>query len=265
MYIQTVMILDEIIFNKRQEVTALKIALHRLDLKNEIKKLKPAKDFLAAVSAPLAVIAEVKKASPSAGIIRPDFDPVKIAKEYEKAGASAISVLTDQKYFKGSIEDLKKVAKAVKIPVLRKDFIIDDDQIFEARLAGADAILLIVAVLDDDTLSEFVRISRNLSMQTIVEVHNEKEMERALNTPTKIIGVNNRDLKTFKVDVNTSVRLAALVPANRKITLISESGIRSSEDAKKIQEAGFDAMLIGEELMKSKDVENKMKELSLKK
>ena len=257
------MILDDIIFDKRQEVTALKIKLRHIDFKKLIKKTLPARDFLSAISKPVSLIAEVKKASPSAGVINEDFDPVKTAKEYEKAGAHAISVLTDKKYFKGSIEDLKKVVKAVNIPVLRKDFIIDEDQIYEARMNGADAILLIAAVLNDAQLSEFIKITRNLGMRAVVEVHDEEEMERALKTPAKIIGINNRDLKTFKVDLQTTVRIAAMVPKNRKITLVSESGIKTAADVRLVKEAGASAVLVGEELMRQKDIPGKIRELRL--
>ena len=257
------MILDDIIFDKRQEVTALKIKLRHIDFKKLIKKTSPARDFLSAISKPVSLIAEVKKASPTAGVIKEDFDPVKTAKEYEKAGANAISVLTDQKYFKGSIEDLKKVVKAVNIPVLRKDFITDEDQIYEARMNGADAILLIASVLNDVQLSEFIKITRNLGMRAVVEVHNEEEMERALKTPARIIGVNNRDLGSFKVDLQTTVRLSKLVPKNRKVILISESGIKTAADVVTVKDAGASAILVGEELMRQNDISAKINELRL--
>ncbi|MEK7376628.1 MAG: indole-3-glycerol phosphate synthase TrpC [Candidatus Margulisiibacteriota bacterium] len=257
------MILDDIIFDKRREVAALKIKLRHIDFKKLIKKTSPAKDFLSAISKPMSLIAEVKKASPSAGVIKEDFDPVKTAREYEKAGAGAISVLTDRKYFKGSIKDLKKVVKAVSIPVLRKDFIIDEDQIYEARMNGADAILLIASILDDARLSEFIKITRNLGMRAVVEVHSEEEMERALKTPAKIIGINNRDLKTFKVDLQTTVRIAAMAPKNRKVTLISESGIKTAADVLLVKGAGVSAILVGEELVKQKDIPGKIRELRL--
>ena len=257
------MILDDIIFDKRQEVTALKIKLRHIDFKKLIKTTSPAKDFLSAVSRPVSLIAEVKKASPSAGVISEDFDPVKTAKEYEKAGASAISVLTDQKYFQGSIEDLKKVVRAVCIPVLRKDFIIDEDQIYEARMSGADAILLIAAVLNDAQLLQFIKITRNLGMRAVIEVHDEEEMERALRTPARIIGINNRDLKTFEVDLQTTVRVAARVPQKRIVTLISESGIKTAADVLLVKEAGVSAILVGEELMRQKDIPGKIRELRL--
>jgi len=257
------MILDDIIFDKRQEVTALKIKMRGLDLKKLIKKTLPPKDFFPAVSKPVALIAEVKKASPSAGVISQDFDPVKTAKRYEKALANAVSVLTDEKYFGGSIDDLKKVSKAVKIPVLRKDFIIDEDQIYESRMSGADAILLIAAVLDDEKLSEFIKITRNLGMRVLLEVHSEEELERALNTPARIIGINNRDLKTFKVDLATTERLAPMIPGNRRIILVSESGIRSGDDVRRVRDAGVCAVLVGEELMRHSDTDAKVRELKL--
>ena len=257
------MILDDIIFDKRQEVTALKIKLRHIDFKKLIKKTSPARDFLSAISKPVSLIAEVKKASPSAGVIKEDFDPVKTAIEYEKAGASAISVLTDSKYFNGSIEDLKRAAKAVNIPVLRKDFIIDEDQIYEARMNGADAVLLIAAVLSDEQLSDFIKIARNLGMRAVVEVHDEEEMLRALKTPAKIIGINNRDLQTFKVDLQTTVRIASMVPKNRKIALVSESGIKTGEDVLLVKNAGACAVLVGEELMRQKDIAGKIRELRL--
>ncbi|MFA5098200.1 MAG: indole-3-glycerol phosphate synthase TrpC [Candidatus Margulisiibacteriota bacterium] len=257
------MILDDIIFDKRQEVTALKIKMRGLDLKKLVKKSPPPRDFFAAVSKPVALIAEVKKASPTAGVISQDFDPVKTAKKYEKAEANAVSVLTDGKYFEGGIDDLKKVSKAVRLPVLRKDFIIDEDQIYESRMNGADAILLIAAVLDDEKLAEFIKIIRNLGMRVLLEVHSEEEMERALKTPARIIGINNRDLKTFKVDLATTERLAARIPAGRKTVLVSESGIKSADDVRRVKKAGACAVLVGEVLMRHSDTGVKIRELKL--
>lgn len=254
-------ILDEIVADKKIEIAKLKENLKGLNLNFEINKLPRARNFLKAVSAPVSLIAEIKKASPSAGIIRDDFDPVKIAKNYEKAGANAVSVLTDSKYFAGSIDYLKSIAQAVAIPVLRKDFIIDEIQIYESRLNGADAILLIAAILTDEELSKFAEISERLGMAQIIEVHNQEELLRVLKISPKIIGINNRDLKTFKVDMSTTYELVKLIPKGRVPVIISESGIKNTGQIKELYKAGVNAVLMGEELMKAQDAGAKIKEL----
>jgi len=196
----------------------------------------------------LGLIAEVKKASPSVGIIQQDFDYLTIARAYDKAGVSGISVLTDEKYFQGRLEYLTSIRSEVSAPVLRKDFIIHEAQIFEAVVAGADAILLIVAALDQPTLVGLLDTAHALQMDVLMEVHNLAELERALDTDARIIGVNNRNLKTFIVDLATTEELAEEVPDD--IILVSESGIKTVADAKRLADAGADAILVGETLMR---------------
>ena len=217
---------------------------------------------------PVALIAEVKKASPSAGVIRPDFDPVRIAREYEAAGASCLSVLTDEKFFQGSLEYLKQIRGAVKLPLLRKDFIIDERQILEAVEWGADAILLIVAILSDAQLKPVPRAGDGRGLAALVEVHDEAELDRALAAGAELIGVNNRDLKTFKVDLATTERLAARCCSRHahasRITpplLVAESGIHTRADVERLAKCGAQAILVGESLMKHADIGAKVREL----
>ncbi len=203
---------------------------------------------------PPALIAEVKKASPSAGIICPDFDPVRIAQEYETAGASCLSVLTDEKFFQGSLNHLQMIRAAVNLPLLRKDFIIDERQILEAAKMGADAILLIVRILDDGQLKLFHGLASGAGLAVLVEVHDETELERALFIGARLVGVNNRDLDTFKVDLGTTERVAARIArhaeAKNKL-LVAESGIQTRADAERARRAGAGAILVGEALMKN--------------
>lgn len=208
---------------------------------------------------PLAVIAEVKKASPSKGIIKHDFQPVEIAREYEKAGANAVSVLTEEHYFKGSSMFLKQIRKAVELPILRKDFIIDDYQLYEARMLGADAVLLIAAILPREKLMEFMLLAQALSLDCLVEVHDEKEVETALFCNAFIIGINNRNLQTFTVTLDTTKLLSALIP--KGCVIVSESGIATNADMHMVQKCGVDAVLIGETLMKSSDIRKSMNAL----
>lgn len=200
----------------------------------------------------LSLIAEVKKASPSVGLIAEEFEPVDIAIAYEAAGAHAISVLTDEKFFQGRLEYMSEVRRAVRIPVLRKDFIIHECQIYEACCAGADAILLIVAALDQPTLERLLGIAYGCQMDVLVEVHNLDELERALDTEVEILGINNRNLHTFQVDLSTTEMLAEEVPEN--IILVSESGIFTTQDSQRVFQAGANAILVGEALMRSGDV-----------
>lgn len=195
-------------------------------------------------------ICEIKKASPSKGTIVENFPYTDIAKEYEQAGATAISVLTEPNFFKGSDKILKDVSDIVNIPILRKDFIIDEYQIYQAKLIGADAILLICAILDEKILNKFLNIANNLKLSCLVETHNEYEIKMALNSEAKIIGINNRDLKTFRVDIKTSLELQKFIPENK--ILISESGIKTVQDIKILKENGFNGALIGESIMLSK-------------
>ena len=194
------------------------------------------------------VIAEAKKASPSQGVLAADFNPVEIARSYEEGGAAAISVLTDASFFQGSINDLAAVARTVSVPILRKDFVIDERQIYEARKAGADAVLLIASILDLATLRRFLGIARSLAMEGLVEVHEEKELEKAVNSGALVIGINNRDLRSFRVDTGITIRLAPLIPSN--VTVVSESGIESPEELERLSGL-VDAALVGTSLMKS--------------
>nr|WP_319474518.1 indole-3-glycerol phosphate synthase TrpC [uncultured Sphaerochaeta sp.] len=209
----------------------------------------------------LAVIAEVKKASPSKGVIASSFDPTAIAKEYEKGGASAISVLTEPTRFLGDDSYLASIAESVSLPLLRKDFIITSYQILESRILGASAILLIAALLDHTTLSSFLSLTRSLGMDALVEVHDETELERALKAGASIIGVNNRNLHTFAVSLETSLRLIHSIPSS--VTAVSESGIRGREDAILLKQAGFSAILVGEQLMRRDDRVQAVQELKV--
>jgi indole-3-glycerol phosphate synthase len=208
--------------------------------------------FERAIAAPgLSFICEVKKASPSKGIIAADFPYLQIAREYEAAGAAAISVLTEPDYFLGSEQYLREIAAAVTIPTLRKDFVIDPYQIYEAKILGAKAVLLICALLDAQTLAEYIKIATELGLSSLVEIHNESEAEQAVRTGAKIIGINNRDLKTFKVDLAVTARLRSLIPSD--ILTVAESGIKSPEDVRVISNIGIDAALVGESLMRASD------------
>lgn len=198
------------------------------------------------------IIAEFKRKSPSKGEIRRDADPSIIARDYEVAGARAVSVLTEEDYFDGSLDDLRAVRKAISLPILRKDFIFEDYQVYESAAAGADALLLIVAALDDEVLSRLLRITEHeLSMDAVVEVHTKEEMERAVRSGAKLIGVNNRDLGTFAVSLETSAQLASM--SGDKALLISESGIESAEDVRRLYDLGYRGFLIGESLMRADD------------
>jgi indole-3-glycerol phosphate synthase len=271
-------ILDKIVEQKKREVAKLPARIIAAgDLRDAMLEHGERRDFISALKNPrgdIALIAEVKKASPSAGIICKDFDPVKIAKEYEAAGASCLSVLTDEKFFQGSLDYLRQIRAAVKIPLLRKDFIIDERQILEAIEWGADAILLIVAILSDEQLAKFHSLATEAGLAVLVEVHDEAELERALKINPAFIGVNNRNLKTFKVDLATTERLAARLgsgagkmPALGRqdacptTLLVAESGIHSRVDVKRLKKCGAGAILVGESLMKNGDIGAKVREL----
>ena len=269
-------ILDAIVEEKKQEVARLpQRSLSVTDLRTALEARGGRRDFAGALrkprGGPVALIAEVKKASPSAGVIRPGFDPVRIAREYEAAGANCLSVLTDQKFFQGSLEYLKQIRAAVELPLLRKDFIIDERQILEAIEWGADAILLIVAILSDAQLRRFHALAAGAGLAALVEVHDEAELDRALNAGAGLIGVNNRDLKTFKVDLATTERLAARLRSPSRTTqlatrtpsplLVAESGIRTRADVKRLAKCGARAILVGESLMKYEDISAKAREL----
>lgn len=255
------MILDEIVENKAIEVKASKRNFPLDELKDQIKDALAARDFFEAINpkGELKIISEVKHASPSKGIFREDFDPVQIARSYSEGGASAISVLTDEKYFKGSLNYLKSIRENVETPLLRKDFIIDPYQVYEARLYGADALLLIVASLEQSLLSDLLELTHSLGMNAIVEVHDEAELDRALDAKSRIIGINNRDLKTFDVDLNVSINLSAKVGSDKIV--IAESGIRSIDDIDNLRANGVHVFLIGETFMKAREPGRKLKEL----
>lgn len=248
------MILDEIAAKTRERIAEEKKKMPPEELRRmaEAMEKNTGFPFEAALRKPgLSFICEVKKASPSKGIIAEDFPYLEIAKEYEAAGASAISVLTEPFYFKGSDRYVEEITKAVKTPVIRKDFTVDSYMIHQAKVMGASAVLLICAILDDGELMEYLAQAKELGLSALVEAHDEAEVCRALKTGANIVGVNNRDLRTFQVDVNNSVRLRSLVPPS--VVFVSESGIRGPEDTKKLYENGTDAVLIGETLMRSAD------------
>jgi indole-3-glycerol phosphate synthase len=254
------MILDDIVANKQKEIVASKRRITLAELKRRVKAQSPPLDFaLALSSGGLKLIAEVKQASPSKGVIRKDFDAVQIARIYAENSATAISVLTDEKFFQGKLEYLSAIRQAVNIPVLRKDFILDTYQVFESRAYGADALLLIVAILTPNKLNELLKLSHSLGMACLVEVHNEVELNIAIQTDARIIGINNRDLTTMTTDVTTTERLRSRIPANRLV--VSESGIKDRRDIIRMEQIGVNAVLVGETLMASPDIAVKMKEL----
>jgi indole-3-glycerol phosphate synthase len=263
-------ILDQIIATKREEIAERRVHVPAEALKDAIAGLDRPRNFFHAVTTPnakpLNLIAEVKKASPSAGVIRADFDPVQIAQAYAAAGADALSVLTDEKYFQGKIEYIQTVRNVINLPVLRKDFIIDPYQVYESRAAGADAILLIAECLDGSQLIDLQILATELNMTCLIEVHDMDNLirvrDRVVGFPHKsysLLGINNRDLRTFKTDLGTTLRLAELVE-DRQV-LVSESGIHTNADIQKLAEAGVRAVLIGESLMRSDDIGEKVREL----
>ena len=254
--------LDEIIAKKRKEVEQRKKILPLAHLKKRIAQQKPPLDFaLALKGKPIRLIAEVKQASPSRGILCPNFNPTELATTYAQGGANAISVLTEVNYFKGSIDHLAAIREVVKLPLLRKDFIFDPYQVYESRAYGADALLLIVTILSQEQLKELLSISHRLGLKCLVEVHNETDVERALLSGTEIIGINNRDLSTFTVDINTTGQLRPLIP--RQKIVVAESGIKSRKDIEKLMDWRVNAVLIGEALVTANNILTKMKELML--
>jgi indole-3-glycerol phosphate synthase len=252
--------LDKIVAQKREEVEQKKKAVAIACLHERIARQKPSLDFaLALKSDHIRLIAEVKKASPSRGMLKPKFDPVGLAQTYAEGCAAAISVLTESNYFMGSIEHLEAIKEVVKLPLLRKDFIFDPYQVYESRAYGADALLLIAAILSQRQLKELISLSHSLGLKCLVEVHNEGELERAIISEAEIIGINNRDLNTFTVDINTTRRLRPLVPEEKIV--VSESGIKSQRDIEKLGNWKVDAVLVGEALVTAPDIRAKMKEL----
>jgi len=254
-------ILADIVRHKRREIEQAKVARPFDDLVTQLCDAPPVRDFVSPLrlSHPLGIIAEVKKASPSAGIIREDFHPVDIAKVYEANGASCISVLTDEKFFQGHLNYLFSIRKAVDLPLLRKDFILDRYQIAEARLAGADAVLLIAECLNDDDLRDLYQYTRELGMQALVELYDEENLERVLRLNPHLVGVNNRNLRTFKTDLQHSVNLRKNV--RETIVFVSESGIRTREDCQMLINEQVNAILVGESLMRSEDIGQALRDL----
>ncbi|OGC35447.1 hypothetical protein A2311_04580 [candidate division WOR-1 bacterium RIFOXYB2_FULL_48_7] len=256
------MILDEIVFNKRQEVTALKVHLKLPQAKKLIKQMPRTRKFAGQFPAgKISLIAEIKKASPSAGLLVKRYNPAALAKQYAKSGAAAISVLTDNKYFQGSIGHLAAVKKSVKLPVLRKDFIIDSSQLYESRLAGADAVLLIVRILTPQQLRDLLQLAGELGLEALVETHDEREVAVALQAGAACIGLNNRDLQTLRIDLETSLMLLAKFPELKDKIVVAESGIKSAHDVQTLRSQGVRGILVGESLLSSGDIPRKVKEL----
>jgi indole-3-glycerol phosphate synthase len=256
------MILDDIVAAKRKELAAVKRRVSLEDLQQTALVQPPALDFAACLHGHRArLIAEIKRASPSAGLIRADFNPVEIALIYADNGAAAISVLTETTFFQGSLDYLRDIREAVgsRLPLLRKDFIFDPYQVYEARAYGADSILLITAILTPEKLKRLITLSRKLGMEPLVEVHNEAEIAVAIKAGSNIIGINNRDLRTFNTDMVTTTRLRPYIPADKII--VSESGIKDRHDVASLRHAGANAVLIGETLMSSPDIPATMREL----
>ncbi|MGZ6208135.1 MAG: indole-3-glycerol phosphate synthase TrpC [Syntrophales bacterium] len=254
------MILDKITEVKRDEVAHLKSVRPLQDLRDVIADLPSPRNFPEAISGrQCAIIAEIKRRSPSKGVLREDFDPARIALIYERSGAAAISVLTDNVFFGGDETHLADIRECVRLPLLRKDFIIDLYQIYETRYLQGDALLLIAGIMEKEKLRDYSGLAQSLGLSVLCEVHSEEELDKALASDARFIGINNRDLMTFSVDLNTSVNLAASVPADRII--VSESGIHSRSDIETLTKAGIHAFLIGETLMTSDDMGRKLLEL----
>ena len=247
-------ILSQIVETKRAEIARAKAAVSDAELRARLKDAPPVRDFFAPLAAkgPIKLIAEVKKASPSQGVIRADFDPVAIARAYESAGAICLSVLTDEPYFQGRLEYLSQIRDAVSLPLLRKDFILDSYQLVEARVAGADAVLLIAECLDDCNLRKLHNEALELDLVPLVELYEPANLPRVLEAGATLIGVNNRDLKSFDVDLDHCIRLRSQVPLDA--VFVAESGIHSRADVLRLEDAGVDAMLVGESLMRQADI-----------
>ena len=247
-------ILDEIVASKRREVVAARRRMPLEELEAQAAEAPPVRDFRAVLEGPgpIRLIAEVKKASPSAKVIRADFDPVAVARTYQDHGAACISVLTDVPYFQGHLSYLARVRASVAIPLLRKDFLIDEYQVVEARLAGADAILLIAEILDDDTMATLLGRARAMGMSALVELHDPANLPRVLAAGADLVGINNRDLRRFDTDIEHTLRLRDQVPPS--VVLVSESGIRTRQDVERLGAAGVSAILVGESLMRSQDI-----------
>lgn len=257
-------VLEKIIATKHEEVALAKQSVSLQVMRELALSVRGCRDFVGAMERKLsdqhaAVIAEIKRASPSKGVLRQDFDPAAIAQSYEENGAACLSVLTDEDYFQGSIEFLREARYASTLPILRKDFIVDEYQIFESKAIGADAILLIVAALSDDEMHVFCQLAQSLGLAVLVESHNQIELERALRLPTKLIGINNRNLKTFETSLNVTLELQKYVPQGRII--ITESGVLTKEDVDIMLSRGINSFLIGEAFMKALDPGVALKQL----
>jgi indole-3-glycerol phosphate synthase len=247
-------ILDEIVATKRKEIEAAKAALPEAELRRAAEAAPAVRNFFAPLAAegPIKLIAEVKKASPSAGVIRADFDPVMVARTYERHGAACLSVLTDERYFQGSLAHLRDVRSTVTIPCLRKDFVLDRYQLYQARAAGADAVLLIAECLDDCHLRSLFNEAVAVGMTPLVELYDAENLKRVFDAGATLIGVNNRDLRTFKTDLEHTLRLRQRLPD--QCVLVAESGIQTRADVERLEAAGVDAILVGESLMREPDI-----------
>jgi indole-3-glycerol phosphate synthase len=247
-------ILDEIVASKRREVETSRRRMPLEELEAQAAQAPPVRDFRAAIAGPgpIQLIAEVKKASPSAGVIREDFDPIAIARAYQSHGAACVSVLTDVPYFQGHLSFLARIRASVAIPLLRKDFIIDEYQVVEARLAGADAILLIAEILDDKQLRQLRAQAIRWGMSVLVEFHDEANLPRVLASGADLVGINNRDLTRFVTNLELTLRLRDRIPAD--VVLVSESGVAGRRDVERLEAAGVDAILVGESLMRADDL-----------
>ncbi|MDM8567534.1 indole-3-glycerol phosphate synthase TrpC [Candidatus Halobeggiatoa sp. HSG11] len=253
---ETSNILQQIIQHKKIEIESNSKRMPLRTLSHLLDSCPPVRGFIEAINVRLqfqqpAVIAEIKKASPSKGVLRNDFNPIEIAKSYEQNGAACLSILTDEKFFQGSNEYLSQVHEICSLPILRKDFIIDAYQVYEARVIGADCILLIVAILDDAQLQDLADLATHLELDVLVEVHNQEELERALSLNTRLIGINNRNLQTFDTNIQTTLDLLDQIP--KKNIVVSESGIHTSEDIALLSDVGVHTFLIGEAFMKAND------------
>ncbi len=259
--ISGIMILDEIVANKNTEVANRKRRVPLAEFRTRAESVPEPRDFAHALRGEyIALIGEIKRASPSRGVINDSADPIRVASIYAENGASALSVLTDKKYFNGTPNDLKAVRVSVDVPILRKDFIVDEYQIYESRALQADAILLIVRILSDTQLEEYLALAQSFGMYALVEVHDEAELERALARDASIIGINNRNLADFTVNIATTEYLAPMIPLNKII--VAESGVFTTTDVERCANAGADAVLVGEALMRVDDVAAKVRELS---
>jgi indole-3-glycerol phosphate synthase len=266
-YIKTDTFLDRILENKAAEIARLREEIRaepwlHADLIDSAGNAPPPRDFVGALrrGEQIALIAEIKKASPSRGVLIENFDPEALAELYAQNGAAAISVLTDERFFQGSLEHLESVRETVDLPLLRKDFIIDPLQVYQARAAGADAVLLIVMALTDAQLVNLHGLTAEFGMAALVEVHSEAELERALNAGAALIGVNNRDLRTFQEDLETTARLASRLPP--EVTLVAESAIRTPDDVRRMGELGAHAVLVGEALVRADDIGEQVRRFS---